>query len=76
MGQQEYEPYKSNNLQNVNFQETPKPQGKSGGLRILNDKPEDKDKKLVAIIISFSNCSSYDDLFTTVEQKSLEGTKV
>ena len=35
-------------------------------LRILNDKPEDKGKKIVAIIISFCNCSSYDNLFTTV----------
>ena len=40
--------------------------GSARGLRILNDKPEDKAKKIVAIIISFCNCSSYDNLFTTV----------
>lgn len=43
-------------------------------IRLLSKR--DKDKKLVAIIVSFCNGGSYDDLFTTVEQKSLEGTQV
>ena len=45
-------------------------------LTLLNSKKEDKDKKVVAVIVSFVAGSSYDDLFTTVEQKSMEGTKV
>jgi hypothetical protein len=45
-------------------------------LRILNDKPENKDKKTVAVIITISNGSSYDGLFESVEQKAIEGTKV
>lgn len=45
-------------------------------LKILNDKPERKDIKTVAVIVSICNGGSYDSLFTTVEQKSIEGTKV
>jgi hypothetical protein len=45
-------------------------------LRLLNDKPENKEKKTVAVIITFTNGSSYDQLFTTFEQKAMEGTKV
>jgi len=30
----------------------------------------------VAVIVSFADSNSYDDLFTKVEQKSDEGTKV
>jgi hypothetical protein len=43
---------------------------------LLNDKAEDKEKKVVAVIVTFSSIGSYDSLFTSVEQKSLEGTKV
>jgi hypothetical protein len=43
---------------------------------LLNNKPEDKDKKVVAIIVTFSSGSTYDHIFASVEQKSLEGTKV
>ena len=39
-------------------------------------KEKDPEKKVVAVIISFCNGASYDELFTTVEQKSLEGTQV
>ena len=46
------------------------------GLRIINDKPENKEKKTVAVIVTFCNGCSYDALFTSVEQKALEGTKV
>ena len=45
-------------------------------LTLLNSKEEDKEKKVVAVIISFAAGSTYDELFTTVEQKSMEGTKV
>lgn len=31
---------------------------------------------MVAVIVTFCNCSSYDNLFTSVQQKSQEGTKV
>lgn len=41
------------------------------GLRIINEKPEDKEKKTVAVIITFCNGGSYDPLFTSVEQKAL-----
>jgi hypothetical protein len=47
-----------------------------GQLRLLNDKPEDKDKKVVAVIVTLCTGGSYDHLFTSVEQKSMEGTKV
>ena len=45
--------------------------GANKGLRILNDKPENKEKKTVAVIVSFCSGGSYDALFTTVEQKAL-----
>ena len=68
-----YQSYNTNNF----VQSISEPAYKNpNGLRILNDKPENKDKKTVAVIISFCNSSSYDNLFTTVEQKSIEGTKV
>ena len=46
------------------------------GLRLLNQTKENEEKKVVAVIVSFVAGSSYDNLFTTVEQKSEEGTKV
>ena len=36
----------------------------------------EKDKKVVAVIISFHSQASYDHLFTHVEQKAEEGTQV
>jgi len=36
------------------------------GLTLLNSKPEDKNKKTVAVIVSFCGGSSYDNLFTSV----------
>jgi hypothetical protein len=36
----------------------------------------DDNKKTVAVIVSFRNDTSYDELFTTVQQKTIEGTKV
>ena len=46
------------------------------GATLLNDSEENKQKKAVAIIITFVCHSTYDNLFTTVEQKSEEGTEV
>lgn len=46
-----------------------------GSIRLLNKKEED-DKKVVAVIVSFVSGGTYDNLFTSVEQKSAEGTKV
>jgi hypothetical protein len=48
----------------------------SSSLRLLNDKAEEKDKKVVAVIVTLCSNGSYDSLFTSVEQKSMEGTKV
>jgi len=51
----------------------------STSLKLLKHKSESTQKsedKLVAVIVSLENGGSYDDLFTTVEQKSLEGTRV
>ena len=45
-------------------------------IRILNDSEEDKNKKTVAVIVTFSNGGSYDKLFTSIKQKALDGTKV
>lgn len=47
-----------------------------GSISLLNEKEEDKGKKVVAVIVTFCTGGSYDSLFTTVEQKSMEGTKV
>lgn len=33
---------------------------------LLNDKPEDKDKKVVAVIVTLNNGGSYDELFRNV----------
>lgn len=38
------------------------------GLTLLNNKEEDKEKKVVAIIITMRNGGTYDNLFTTVQQ--------
>ena len=43
-------------------------------MKLLKEK--DKEKKIAAIIVSFCSGASYDDLFRTVEQKSMEGTQV
>lgn len=51
-------------------------QAVGGSIRLLNEKEEDKGKKVVAVIVTFCTGGSYDSLFTTVEQKSMEGTKV
>ena len=48
----------------------------SSALTLLNQKKENADKKVVAVIVSFVCNSTYDELFTSVEQKSDEGTKV
>ncbi len=45
-------------------------------MRLLNDTDENRDKQVVAVIVTFCTGQSYDQLFQTVEQKSLEGTKV
>jgi hypothetical protein len=37
---------------------------------------QDDSKKMVAVIVTFCNCNSYDNLFSTVQQKTIEGTKV
>ena len=50
--------------------------GSVTGLKLLNQTKENEEKKVVAVIVSFVSGSSYDNLFTTVEQKSEEGTKV
>lgn len=39
-------------------------------INLLNHKEEDKNKKVVAVVVSFVTGGSYDNLFTTVEQKS------
>lgn len=39
----------------------------SGSVTLL--KPADKNKKVVAVIVSFVSGSTYDSLFTSVEQK-------
>lgn len=36
----------------------------------------DKEKKIVAVIVTFMSGASYDHLFTSVEQKAEEGTQV
>ena len=59
--------------QNTNFYQN---NGDGGKLRILNDNPDDKEKKTVAVIITFCNGGSYDQLFTTIKQKAIDGTKV
>lgn len=45
-----------------------------GGIRLL--KPIENGNKVVAVIVSFVNGSSYDHLFTSVDQKAEEGTQV
>lgn len=64
-------PIVPNNLQKP----IPKKQPKCS-LRIINDKAEDREKQLVAIIVTFSHNASYDPLFSTVQQKAMEGTRV
>lgn len=39
-------------------------------------KPKDSSKQVAAVIVSFHARNSYDHLFRSVEQKSLEGTQV
>lgn len=62
---------------NVNFQQQYIPGGHhqvGAGVQLL--KPADKNKKVVAVIVTFCSGSSYDHLFTSVEQKAEEGTQV
>ena len=47
-----------------------------GGLTPINEKEEDQHKKTVAVIVSFISHNTYDSLFTQVEQKVMEGSKV
>jgi hypothetical protein len=42
----------------------------------LNSKPEDDKKETVAVIVTFEANGTYDALFSSVEQKAEEGTKV
>ena len=42
-----------------------------GTMKLLNDKEEDKNKKIVAVIVTLNSGGSYDDLFRNVEQKSI-----
>ena len=61
--------------QQINVQKRTRPE-KITGLRIINDKPDSKEKKTVAVIVTFCSGNSYDRLFSTIEQKAMEGTKV
>ena len=45
-----------------------------GTLRLTKQK--DSSKQVAAVIVTFNNGSSYDNLFRSVEQNSLEGTQV
>lgn len=49
-------------------------EGDNGGVRLL--KKLEENKKVVAVIVTFVNGSSYDHLFTSVEQQAEEGTQV
>lgn len=51
-----------------------KPAPKPAALNLL--KPKDNEKQVAAVIVTFYNGESYDHLFRSVEQKSLEGTQV
>lgn len=44
--------------------------------RIRMISPKDSNDKVVAVIVTFCSSCSYDNLFTTVQQKSLDGTRV
>ena len=52
--------------------------GRSKGpyLQLLHADKQTEEEKLAAVIVSLSSGGSYDKLFTTVEQKSLKGTRV
>lgn len=76
-------PYQTSDLNNVNYQQqVPNfqlPYGHHDGvqtIRLLYSKEESKDKEVVAVIVTLHSGGSYDELFSTVEQKSLEGTRV
>ena len=43
-------------------------------IRLLQER--DKNKEIAAVIVSFCKSQTYDELFTTVEQKAMEGTQV
>ena len=62
-----------NNFQlNCNYADGPQfIEAGDDSMRLLKEK--EKDKKVVAIIVSFVNSCSYDELFTSIEQKTLEG---
>ena len=66
--------YTSNSMNMNAFYPPPSQVGSS--IKLLSNKEEDKDKKVVAVIVTISNGASYDNLFTSVQQQSQEGTKV
>ena len=43
---------------------------------MINDNAEDENKKTVAVIVTFCGGCSYDNLFTSIKQKAIDGTKV
>lgn len=51
-------------------------QSQSTSTKVTLLQPLDKEKKVVAVIISFVSGSTYDSLFTSVQQKVEEGTQV
>lgn len=46
----------------------------ASSIRLLKEK--EPNKKVVAVIVSFCSHMSYDQLFTEVQQKTMEGTQV
>ena len=80
--------YAQNNMSNMNsmnmnsmnmnsmYMNSFSPFSTSSSIQLLNNKEEDKDKKVVAVIITIANGVTYDNLFTSVQQQSQEGTKV
>jgi hypothetical protein len=46
----------------------------NSSIKLLKEK--ESGKKIVALIVTFCNNASYDQLFTQVQQKTLEGTQV
>ena len=65
-------PLNPNLFMNSNSDQLTHQQGAS--IRLM--KPIDREKNVVAVIVTFVNGSSYDHLFTTVEQQAEEGTQV
>ena len=57
-------------VEKQNYNQNRIPQNE-GTMKLLNDKEEDKNKKIVAVIVTLNSGGSYDDLFRNVEQKSI-----